>query len=91
MTREALQTTIEAAWEARDGVSPQTKGEIRDAVEAALEGLDRGAFRVAKKIGGGWNVHQWLKKGGAAVVSASTDMVTVSGGPGGAPWFDSAV
>jgi 2,3,4,5-tetrahydropyridine-2-carboxylate N-succinyltransferase len=62
MDRRSLETAVEAAWEKRDGVSPATKGEVRDAVEAALEGLDAGTFRVAEKAGGSWVTHQWLKK-----------------------------
>ena len=61
-TNDALQTAIDAAWEARDKVSPATRGEVRDAVEAALDGLDAGAFRVAEKTDGRWRVNQWLKK-----------------------------
>jgi hypothetical protein len=36
----ALEAAIEAAWEARDGISPATKGETRDAIEATLTALD---------------------------------------------------
>ena len=87
MNRDGLQTTIEAAWEARDGVNPNTKGAVRGAVEAALDALDRGELRVAEKIGGVWQVNQWLKK--AVLLSFRlNDMVTIAGGPGGAPWFD---
>ena len=32
-----LQATIDAAWEARDGINSATRGEVRDAVEAALD------------------------------------------------------
>ena len=46
----------------RDEVSPTTKGEVRDAVEAALDLLDRGKARVAEKPDGNWKVNQWLKK-----------------------------
>ena len=35
MTAE-LQRVIDAAWEARDGLGPATRGEVREAVEAAL-------------------------------------------------------
>jgi 2,3,4,5-tetrahydropyridine-2,6-dicarboxylate N-succinyltransferase len=59
---DALKSAIEAAWEAREGLSISTQGEVRDAVEAAIEGLDNGSFRVASKIDGEWAVHQWLKK-----------------------------
>ena len=57
-----LQQTIEAAFEARDTVSPATKGAVRDAVETALDLLDKGKARVAEKKDGEWVVNQWLKK-----------------------------
>jgi 2,3,4,5-tetrahydropyridine-2,6-dicarboxylate N-succinyltransferase len=62
MDRRSLESAIEAAWERRDGISPATKGEVRDAVEATLEGLDAGKLRVAEKAEGKWVTHQWLKK-----------------------------
>ena len=62
LDQTALQATIDAAWERRDGISPSTGGEVRDAVEAALDGLDSGAFRVAEKQDGRWVTRQWLKK-----------------------------
>jgi 2,3,4,5-tetrahydropyridine-2,6-dicarboxylate N-succinyltransferase len=62
MNTAQLKTVIEAAWEARDGLSPSTKGEVRDAVEAVLGLLDGGSLRVAEKTSGQWVVHQWLKK-----------------------------
>src|SRR5271163_1072945 len=87
MTDPALAATIDAAWEARDSVSPATKGAWRDAVEAALDGLDDGSLRVAEPEGGGWRVHQWLKK--AVLLSFRlNDMDEVPGGPGGAKWWD---
>ena len=36
MNTAQLSSVIEAAWDARDGISPTTKGESRDAVETAL-------------------------------------------------------
>jgi 2,3,4,5-tetrahydropyridine-2,6-dicarboxylate N-succinyltransferase len=84
---QALQTAIEAAWEARETLSISTTGEVRDAVEAAIEGLDNGSFRVAEKIDGAWAVHQWLKK--AVLLSFRlNDNVVVDGGAAGAPAFD---
>ncbi len=35
---------------------------LRDAVDAAIDMLDRGEARVAEKKDAGWQVHQWLKK-----------------------------
>ncbi|MGB3719719.1 MAG: 2,3,4,5-tetrahydropyridine-2,6-dicarboxylate N-succinyltransferase [Proteobacteria bacterium] len=82
-----LQRTIDAAWENRDSISPATKGEVRDAVETALNLLDSGKARVAEKIDGSWVVHQWLKK--AVLLSFRlNDMTTISGAPGGASWWD---
>ena len=57
-----LKAVVETAWEAREGLTPATKGEVRDAVETALGLLDGGGLRVAEKTGGDWVVHQWLKK-----------------------------
>jgi 2,3,4,5-tetrahydropyridine-2,6-dicarboxylate N-succinyltransferase len=92
MTNSDLAATVDAAWEARDTISPQTKGAYRDAVDAALEGMDSGELRVAEKSGGGWQVHQWLKK--AVLLSFRlNDMEEVAGGPvdpdrGAARWWD---
>ena len=57
-----LQAAVEAAWEARDGLSFKTQGIERHAVDAALDALDSGRLRVAEKSTGEWVVHQWLKK-----------------------------
>jgi 2,3,4,5-tetrahydropyridine-2,6-dicarboxylate N-succinyltransferase len=62
MTTSTLQSAVEAAWDARDGVTPATTGKIREAVDTALNMLDSGQLRVAEKIGADWVVHQWLKK-----------------------------
>ncbi|MDF1585668.1 2,3,4,5-tetrahydropyridine-2,6-dicarboxylate N-succinyltransferase [Marinimicrococcus flavescens] len=87
MDQAALKDVIERAFDARDGISAETGGEVRDAVEAALEGLDRGELRVAEKIDGQWVVHQWLKK--AVLLSFRLyDMTPIGGGPGGASWWD---
>ena len=62
MSQADLKSTIEAAWETRDTITTATKGAVRDAVEAALDLLDKGQARVAEKTGDGWVVNQWLKK-----------------------------
>ena len=82
-----LETIIDAGWETRDGVSAATRGELRDAVEAAIAGLDDGTLRVAEKVDGRWQVNQWLKK--AVLLSFRlNDMASIPGGPGGAAWWD---
>jgi len=87
MSYEDLQRTIDEAFERRSEITPQTTGEIREAVEEALELLDSGKARVAEKVDGEWIVHQWLKK--AVLLSFRlNDMTLIPGGPGGAPWWD---
>src|SRR5215470_635464 len=63
LRRPFLQATIESAWEQRNALSPQTTpAELREAVNAAIAGLDAGQLRVAEKVGGAWVTHEWLKK-----------------------------
>src|SRR3546814_659378 len=83
-----LQTTIEAAWDARNTLGVTMRGPVREAVAAALAGLDDGSLRVAERnAGGAWQVNQWLKK--AVLLSFRlNDMAIVEGGPGGATWWD---
>ena len=58
-----LAPQIEAAWERRDQLTPQSKGADVEAIEAALGLLDSGQARVATRgADGRWETHQWLKK-----------------------------
>ncbi len=83
-----LETIINDAFDNRDQVSAATTGEIRDAVETALNLLDSGEARVASKESGEWVVNQWLKK--AVLLSFRlNDMETIAGGPGeNTNWWD---
>jgi 2,3,4,5-tetrahydropyridine-2-carboxylate N-succinyltransferase len=83
-----LQSTIEAAWDARDGVNAATQGAVREAVEAAMDLLDSGQARVAEKVANDWTVNQWLKK--AVLLSFRLNPNTVMGADtgGSGPWFD---
>jgi len=87
MQDATLEAIIDSAWERRDGISPATGGEVRAAVESALELMDRGEARVAHQKDGEWTVNQWLKK--AVLLSFRlNDMSTIEGAPGGASWWD---
>ena len=81
-----LRTVIEKAWDEREGIGASTKGAVRDAVEAALEGLDTGAYRVAEKLSGEWVVNQWLKK--AVLLSFRLNDNQLVPGPGDTQWWD---
>jgi 2,3,4,5-tetrahydropyridine-2-carboxylate N-succinyltransferase len=92
MTDVRLQTQIEKAFEDRATINAATRGHARDAVEEALDLLDRGKARVAEKLPGAtgpnsWKVNQWLKK--AVLLSFRlNDNVLIDGGPGQATWWD---
>ncbi|WEA25836.1 2,3,4,5-tetrahydropyridine-2,6-dicarboxylate N-succinyltransferase [Rhizobium binxianense] len=84
----SLEKIIETAFDNRDNVNTSTRGEVRDAVEAALDLLDAGKARVATRgADGAWTVHQWLKK--AVLLSFRlNDMEVVKGGSGNSTWWD---
>lgn len=83
-----LEQIITAAWDARDGLGLDTVGEVRDAVNEALNMLDSGTGRVASPgENGEWIVNQWLKK--AVLLSFRlNDNIIMDGGAAGAPAFD---
>lgn len=88
MSNAQLETAIEAAWEARDTITPATKGEQREAIEATLHALDSGSLRVAEKQDSGdWHVNQWAKKA-VLLGFRIKDMEMQSGGPQGSGWWD---
>ncbi|MBJ2152785.1 MULTISPECIES: 2,3,4,5-tetrahydropyridine-2,6-dicarboxylate N-succinyltransferase [Paracoccaceae] len=88
MSNAALETAIEAAWEARDTITPATKGEARDAIEATLESLDKGQLRVAERQADGvWHVNQWAKKA-VLLGFRLKDMEIHEGGSQGGTWWD---
>lgn len=87
-----IQQIIEEGFENRAEVTSSTRGALREAVEHALAMLDAGEARVAEPVAdgtpnGGWQVNQWLKK--AVLLSFRlNDMDIITGGPGGAAWWD---
>ncbi|MEM7225727.1 MAG: 2,3,4,5-tetrahydropyridine-2,6-dicarboxylate N-succinyltransferase [Pseudomonadota bacterium] len=92
MELQDLIATIDRAWDERAGITPATGDAVRPAVEMALDGLDRGVYRVAERSEDGWQVNQWLKK--AVLLSFRlSDMVPIPGGPrdgnhGDSSWYD---
>lgn len=84
----SLQNIIENAFMQAEAITPDTKGEIRDAVEHALQLLGEGKLRVAEKqADGNWHTHQWLKK--AVLLSFRLKpMALISGSPDQSSWWD---
>jgi len=84
MSQQALQQTIEQAWEDRATLSATSApAAVREAVAHALDALDQGTMRVADKSSGEWVVHQWLKK--AVLLSFRLEDNAVQGFGDGAP------
>ena len=84
----SLEKTVDAAFEARDGVNSSTRGEVRESVETTLDLLDKGQIRVAERQADGqWRVNQWIKK--AVLLSFRLNaMDIIAGGPGESSWWD---
>jgi len=92
MIDRSLIAAIEAAWEDRAALTPTCTETVREAVETALDLLDRGGVRVAEKRDGNWIANEWLKK--AILLSFRiSETRLMPGGPvdperGPADWFD---
>lgn len=88
MSNAALETAIEAAWDARDTITIDTKGEVREAITDTMNALDSGKLRVAERQDSGdWHVNQWAKK--AVLLSFRlNDMEQIPGGNGDTSWWD---
>jgi 2,3,4,5-tetrahydropyridine-2,6-dicarboxylate N-succinyltransferase len=57
------QSIIEGAFDHRAQLSPQNvPADIKQAVTEVIDLLDSGKARIAEKIDGKWQVHEWLKK-----------------------------
>jgi len=83
-----LEAAIEAAWDTRESITPDTRGPARDAIEATLDALDSGSLRVAERgADGTWHVNQWAKKA-VLLGFRLRDMAPQSGGPQGGTWWD---
>ena len=83
-----LERAIEAAWEARDSITPDTGGDARAAIETTLEALDTGALRVAERQADGiWTVNAWAKKA-VLLGFRLQEMELHAGGPQGGGWWD---
>jgi len=90
LTLADLETEIEAAWDIRDSLSPETTGPIRTAVTECLARLDSGHARVAEKTPDGWVTHAWLKQAILLAFRLSPNQILRGGAFGEAlgPWWD---
>ena len=88
MSNTQLEIAIEAAWDARDTITPATTGETREAIETTLNALDSGTLRVAERQEtGDWHVNQWTKKA-VLLGFRLKDMELQAGSAQGGSWWD---
>jgi 2,3,4,5-tetrahydropyridine-2-carboxylate N-succinyltransferase len=87
MSYAELAQIIDTAFDNRAEIGFATTGEVRDAVNEALNLLDTGKVRVAEKVDGKWKVNQWLKR--AVLLSFRlNDNERIAGGPQNSTWWD---
>ncbi|QDH17536.1 2,3,4,5-tetrahydropyridine-2,6-dicarboxylate N-succinyltransferase [Swingsia samuiensis] len=87
MSTDMLRSAVEALWERRTTLSPQTEGGDREVVDVVLKKLDDGQLRVAEPSENGWVVNEWLKK--AVLLSFRLqDSRVMEYGAGGESAFD---
>tara|TARA_X000001036_G_C20594916_1_gene772459 strand:+ start:448 stop:1278 length:831 start_codon:yes stop_codon:yes gene_type:complete len=88
MVDKKLEEMINEAWEKKEEISLDTKGQIREAILHTLDLLGEGSLRVADPTNNGkWKVNEWAKK--AVLLSFRlNDMTMQKGGPQGSVWWD---
>ena len=58
-----LKATIEAAFNDRQNLSPELASiHLRNAINSAIDLIDKGELRIAEKINSQWIVNEWAKK-----------------------------
>jgi 2,3,4,5-tetrahydropyridine-2-carboxylate N-succinyltransferase len=87
MDYQSLAIIIDQAFERRAEITASNVStDLAGALDQVVDGLNRGAIRVAEKIDGTWRTHQWVKKA-VLLYFRTHDNGLVQGG-GGANWFD---
>jgi 2,3,4,5-tetrahydropyridine-2-carboxylate N-succinyltransferase len=60
---QALMQTINDGFDNIQKITPNSvDNKLKSAIAEVLDGLDSGQYRIAEKIDGQWQVHEWLKK-----------------------------
>ncbi len=82
-----LEKIINDAWEKKDQINKNSDKSIIDAINQIIDNLDQGKVRVAEKIKGQWQTHQYVKK--AVMLSFRIHEMEVLSGPYSS-WYDKA-
>ena len=85
----SLERAVEAAWEVRDSITPQTGGRrARGDRDRRSRRSTRARSRAAERqADGAWKVNQWAKKA-VLLGFRLQDMAPQPGGPQGGGWWD---
>lgn len=76
----SLQEVIENSFENRANINPvSVTAEVKEAVKETLYQLDNGTLRVAQKVGGLWQVNEWVKKAVLLSFRLNDNVVTDDG------------
>ena len=60
---KAVQDIIVSAFEQIDSLTPDSTDQaLKEAVTTCIDSMNNGSLRVAEKVGGQWQVNEWLKK-----------------------------
>lgn len=78
---------INEAWDQREALNPDNVISLKSRIDEVLDALDCGALRVAEKDIDGWVVNEPVKKAILLYFKLNASE-TISGGPGGATWYD---
>jgi 2,3,4,5-tetrahydropyridine-2-carboxylate N-succinyltransferase len=63
VTTASLASLIDAAFDRRADIAPdRVDADLARALDDVMAGLNAGTLRVAEKIDGTWQTHQWIKK-----------------------------
>ena len=82
-----LEKIINDSWEKKDQINKNSDKSIIDAINQIIDNLDQGKVRVAEKIKGQWQTHQYVKK--AVMLSFRIHEMEVLSGPYSS-WYDKA-
>ena len=83
-----LEKIIDTAWDNRTDINSTTTGDVRDAVNTVLNGLNNGTYRICTKNNDIWETHQWLKKAVLLSFRLNDNQIISHAAGHNANWYD---
>ena len=88
MFTKHIEQVIVEAFKDRDNINSETTGEVRKAVEEAINLADSGKIRICNKIDNEWQVNDWIKKAILLSFKINNNKIITSGNENELNWFD---